>query len=147
MIDAGAWQPVEGAVPVAGAGPHRVRLRALDRAGNVSAERPVSFTLAPAPANQRLVWRGDALECDPGSPWSSGTVFTTAGRATARSATALPAAGSCLAPRTLGAASPAARCRERGGRERGGRPAGDVWPPTAAPALSLRASAPAAVRH
>jgi hypothetical protein len=76
LVDAGAWLPVERSAAVAGVGPHRVRLRALDHAGNVSAERLVSFTLAPVPANQRLTRRGDLLVCDPGSPWSAGTRFT-----------------------------------------------------------------------
>ena len=147
MVDAGAWQPVERAVAVAGAGPHRVRLHALDRAGNVSAERPVSFTLAPVPANQRLVWRGDALECDPGSPWSAGTRFTylwlldgaVVDGATGREF--MPGAedaGRRIACRALAA--------NEAGETAVDSPAVDVGPPSAAPAPAPLASVPAAAR-
>lgn len=76
LAAAPTWQRVTDAVAVTGAGLHRVRMRAVDRAGNVSAERLVSFTLAPVPANQRVVRRDGALECDPGAPWSAETTFT-----------------------------------------------------------------------
>ncbi|WP_394815717.1 OmpL47-type beta-barrel domain-containing protein, partial [Clavibacter michiganensis] len=43
--DAGAWQPYTTPVVVDQVGDHKIRYRALDKAGNVSAEKSVSFTV------------------------------------------------------------------------------------------------------
>ncbi|MCF1597134.1 OmpL47-type beta-barrel domain-containing protein [Streptomyces muensis] len=43
--DAGAWQPYTTPVVVDQVGDHRIRYRALDKAGNVSAEKSVAFTV------------------------------------------------------------------------------------------------------
>jgi plastocyanin len=43
--DAGAWQPYTGPVVVDRAGDHTIRYRALDKAGNVSAEKSAAFTV------------------------------------------------------------------------------------------------------
>ncbi|KMS75138.1 glycosyl hydrolase [Streptomyces viridochromogenes] len=45
--DTGAWQPYTTPVVVDQAGDHKVRYRALDKAGNVSAEKSVQFTVVP----------------------------------------------------------------------------------------------------
>ncbi|MFD3730236.1 OmpL47-type beta-barrel domain-containing protein [Streptomyces sp. NPDC058632] len=45
----GAWQAYGGPVMVHQAGTHTVRYRATDKAGNVSAEKSVGFTVVPAP--------------------------------------------------------------------------------------------------
>ncbi|QEU88808.1 OmpL47-type beta-barrel domain-containing protein [Streptomyces viridosporus] len=45
----GAWQPYTGPVMVHRTGTHTVRYRATDRAGNVSAEKSVEFTVVAAP--------------------------------------------------------------------------------------------------
>ncbi|MEU9355355.1 family 16 glycoside hydrolase [Streptomyces griseoloalbus] len=47
----GAWQPYTAPVVVDQVGTHTVRYRALDKAGNVSAERSVEFTVAPQPSD------------------------------------------------------------------------------------------------
>lgn len=43
--DAGAWQPYTTPVVVDQVGDHKIRYRALDKAGNVSAEKDVAFTV------------------------------------------------------------------------------------------------------
>ncbi|MET9969216.1 family 16 glycoside hydrolase [Streptomyces sp. NPDC006356] len=43
--DAGAWQPYTTPVVVDQVGDHKIRYRALDKAGNVSAEKSVAFTV------------------------------------------------------------------------------------------------------
>ncbi|MEH0518217.1 DUF1080 domain-containing protein [Streptomyces stelliscabiei] len=48
--DSGAWQPYSAPVMVHEAGTHTVRYRATDRAGNVAAEKNVSFTVVAPPA-------------------------------------------------------------------------------------------------
>ncbi|GAA3504811.1 DUF1080 domain-containing protein [Streptomyces prasinosporus] len=47
----GAWQPYTAPVVVDQVGTHAVRYRALDKAGNVSAERSVGFTVVPPPTD------------------------------------------------------------------------------------------------
>ncbi|MEV0692791.1 family 16 glycoside hydrolase [Streptomyces sp. NPDC050388] len=47
----GAWQPYTAPVVVDQVGTHTVRYRALDRAGNVSAERSVGFTVVAPPTD------------------------------------------------------------------------------------------------
>ncbi|MGW5971318.1 OmpL47-type beta-barrel domain-containing protein [Streptomyces sp. NPDC055186] len=47
----GAWQPYTAPVVVDQVGAHTVRYRALDRAGNVSAERSVGFTVVAPPTD------------------------------------------------------------------------------------------------
>ncbi|MFI0543744.1 OmpL47-type beta-barrel domain-containing protein [Streptomyces sp. WSLK1-3] len=49
--DTGAWQPYTAPVVVDQAGDHRVRYRAVDKAGNVSAEKSVAFTVVPPPSD------------------------------------------------------------------------------------------------
>ncbi|GAA1036182.1 hypothetical protein GCM10009557_46210 [Virgisporangium ochraceum] len=44
-LDAGAWTVYSGPIAVGTAGPHSVRYRATDNAGNVAAEKTVSFTV------------------------------------------------------------------------------------------------------
>ncbi|MGK5440362.1 OmpL47-type beta-barrel domain-containing protein [Micromonospora sp. URMC 105] len=44
-IDSGGWAPYPGPVRVGAPGPHTLRYRATDRAGNVSAEKTVTFTV------------------------------------------------------------------------------------------------------
>ncbi|MFI7407867.1 OmpL47-type beta-barrel domain-containing protein [Streptomyces sp. NPDC049627] len=48
-IGSGAWQPYTAPVMVHAAGTHTVRYRAADKAGNVSAEKSVQFTVVAAP--------------------------------------------------------------------------------------------------
>ncbi|MFI9825359.1 OmpL47-type beta-barrel domain-containing protein [Streptomyces sp. NPDC052013] len=45
--DDGAWQPYTAPVVIDQVGTHKVRYRALDKAGNVSAEKSVEFTVVP----------------------------------------------------------------------------------------------------
>ncbi|GLF98394.1 OmpL47-type beta-barrel domain-containing protein [Streptomyces yaizuensis] len=49
----GAWQPYTAPVAVARLGPHTVRYRATDRAGNASAAASVEFTVVATPAPDR----------------------------------------------------------------------------------------------
>ncbi|MEV5430464.1 family 16 glycoside hydrolase [Streptomyces sp. NPDC052701] len=49
--DAGAWQPYTAPVVVDRAGTHEIRYRALDKAGNVSAEKSVTFTVVAPPSD------------------------------------------------------------------------------------------------
>ncbi|WP_406440996.1 DUF1080 domain-containing protein [Streptomyces sp. NBC_01613] len=49
-IDSGAWQPYTAPVMVHQLGSHAVRYRATDKAGNVSAEKSVEFTVVAPPA-------------------------------------------------------------------------------------------------
>ncbi|MFI0512265.1 OmpL47-type beta-barrel domain-containing protein [Streptomyces sp. WSLK1-5] len=49
--DTGAWQPYTAPVVVDQAGNHTVRYRAVDKAGNVSAEKSVAFTVVPPPSD------------------------------------------------------------------------------------------------
>ncbi|MFJ8792574.1 OmpL47-type beta-barrel domain-containing protein [Streptomyces sp. NPDC102462] len=48
-IGTGAWQPYNGPVMVHQTGTHTVRYRATDKAGNVSADKSVEFTVVSAP--------------------------------------------------------------------------------------------------
>lgn len=49
--DTGAWQPYTTPVVVDRTGSHKVRHRALDKAGNVSAEKSVEFTVVAPPSD------------------------------------------------------------------------------------------------
>lgn len=49
--DTGAWQPYTAPVVVDQVGDHKVRYRALDRAGNVSAEKSAVFTVVARPSD------------------------------------------------------------------------------------------------
>ncbi|MFG2456484.1 OmpL47-type beta-barrel domain-containing protein [Streptomyces sp. NPDC048523] len=49
--DTGAWQPYTAPVVVDQVGSHTVRYRAVDNAGNVSAEKSVDFTVVPPPSD------------------------------------------------------------------------------------------------
>ncbi|MET7736139.1 family 16 glycoside hydrolase [Streptomyces sp. NPDC005402] len=49
--DAGAWQPYTAPVVVDQVGDHQVRYRAVDKAGNVSGEKSVAFTVVPPPSD------------------------------------------------------------------------------------------------
>ncbi|MCL8013600.1 family 16 glycoside hydrolase [Streptomyces sp. AS02] len=49
--DTGAWQPYTTPVVVDQVGDHRIRYRALDKAGNVSAEKSVAFTVVAPPTD------------------------------------------------------------------------------------------------
>ncbi|MFJ5776310.1 OmpL47-type beta-barrel domain-containing protein [Streptomyces sp. NPDC093094] len=49
--DAGAWQPYTTPVVVDQVGAHKVRYRALDKAGNMAAEKTAEFTVAAPPTN------------------------------------------------------------------------------------------------
>ncbi|MFJ6386097.1 OmpL47-type beta-barrel domain-containing protein [Streptomyces sp. NPDC091972] len=49
--DTGAWQPYTAPVVVDQVGDHTVRYRAVDKAGNVSAEKSVAFTVVPPPSD------------------------------------------------------------------------------------------------
>lgn len=49
--DTGAWQPYTAPVVVDQVGSHKVRYRAVDRAGNVAAEKSVGFTVVPPPSD------------------------------------------------------------------------------------------------
>jgi plastocyanin len=49
--DTGAWQPYTTPVVVDQVGSHRIRYRALDKAGNVSAEKSVEFTVVAPPSD------------------------------------------------------------------------------------------------
>ncbi|MDH6515249.1 plastocyanin [Streptomyces sp. SAI-135] len=49
--DTGAWQPYTAQVVVDQVGDHKVRYRAVDKAGNVSAEKSVTFTVVPPPSD------------------------------------------------------------------------------------------------
>ncbi|MFI9616404.1 OmpL47-type beta-barrel domain-containing protein [Streptomyces sp. NPDC052023] len=48
---AGAWQPYTAPVVVDQVGDHKVRYRAFDKAGNVSAEKSAEFTVVPPPTD------------------------------------------------------------------------------------------------
>jgi hypothetical protein len=89
-IDNGAWEPAAdgptAGFSVSGTGQHTVRVRAVDKAGNTTAEQVVGFTLQATPSNQRLTTTtdqplpgapgpGDTVKCDVGGPWSEGTTF------------------------------------------------------------------------
>ncbi|MFF7046886.1 OmpL47-type beta-barrel domain-containing protein [Streptomyces griseorubiginosus] len=49
--DTGAWQPYTAPVVVDQVGDHKVRYRAVDKAGNVSAEQSAAFTVVPPPSD------------------------------------------------------------------------------------------------
>ncbi|WP_329596757.1 DUF1080 domain-containing protein [Streptomyces pseudovenezuelae] len=49
--DTGAWQPYTAPVVVDQVGDHRVRYRAVDKAGNVSAEKSADFTVVAPPSD------------------------------------------------------------------------------------------------
>ncbi|MGP4086503.1 OmpL47-type beta-barrel domain-containing protein [Streptomyces sp. KR55] len=49
--DTGAWQPYTAPVVVDQVGSHKVRYRAFDKAGNVSAEKSVEFTVVAPPTD------------------------------------------------------------------------------------------------
>jgi len=49
-VDSGAWQPYTAPVMVHQLGAHTVRYRATDKAGNVSADKSVGFTVVAPPA-------------------------------------------------------------------------------------------------
>ncbi|MDH6547462.1 family 16 glycoside hydrolase [Streptomyces sp. SAI-041] len=49
--DTGTWQPYTAPVVVDQVGDHKVRYRAVDKAGNVSAEKSVTFTVVPPPSD------------------------------------------------------------------------------------------------
>ncbi|MGW0422381.1 OmpL47-type beta-barrel domain-containing protein [Streptomyces sp. NPDC003015] len=49
--DTGAWQPYTAPVVVDQVGSHTVRYRAVDKAGNVAAEKSVDFTVVPPPSD------------------------------------------------------------------------------------------------
>ncbi|MFI8067591.1 OmpL47-type beta-barrel domain-containing protein [Streptomyces sp. NPDC086033] len=49
--DAGAWQPYTAPVVFDQVGSHKVRYRAVDKAGNVSAEKSVDFTVVAPPSD------------------------------------------------------------------------------------------------
>ncbi|MFF4029228.1 OmpL47-type beta-barrel domain-containing protein [Streptomyces sviceus] len=49
--ETGAWQPYTAPVVVDQVGDHKVRYRAVDKAGNVSAERSVGFTVVAPPSD------------------------------------------------------------------------------------------------
>ncbi|WP_328432428.1 OmpL47-type beta-barrel domain-containing protein [Streptomyces sp. NBC_00453] len=49
--DTGAWQPYTAPVVVDQVGSHKVRYRALDKAGNVSAEKSAEFTVVAPPTD------------------------------------------------------------------------------------------------
>ncbi|WP_055524543.1 OmpL47-type beta-barrel domain-containing protein [Streptomyces graminilatus] len=49
-VNSGSWQPYTGPVMVHQIGAHSVRYRATDKAGNISAERSVTFTVVAQPA-------------------------------------------------------------------------------------------------
>jgi plastocyanin len=46
-LDTGAWTAYTAAVPVSAPGAHTLRYRATDKAGNVAAEKTVTFTVVP----------------------------------------------------------------------------------------------------
>lgn len=52
-LDSGAWQPYTTAVMVHQVGPHTVRYRAKDRAGNASAEKSESFAVVAPPTDDK----------------------------------------------------------------------------------------------
>lgn len=49
--DAGAWQPYTAPVVVDQVGDHKIRYRAFDKAGNVSAEKSAAFTVVSPPTD------------------------------------------------------------------------------------------------
>ncbi|MEU6257184.1 family 16 glycoside hydrolase [Streptomyces sp. NPDC047043] len=51
MGDDGAWQPYTAPIVVDQVGGHKVRYRAVDKAGNVSAEKSVEFTVVAPPSD------------------------------------------------------------------------------------------------
>ncbi|MGW5635338.1 OmpL47-type beta-barrel domain-containing protein [Streptomyces sp. NPDC003832] len=51
--ETGAWQPYTAPVVVDQVGDHRVRYRATDKAGNVAAEKSVTFTVVAPPTDDR----------------------------------------------------------------------------------------------
>nr|WP_210575319.1 family 16 glycoside hydrolase [Streptomyces sp. GESEQ-4] len=51
--DTGAWQPYTTPVVVDQVGSHKVRYRALDKAGNVAAEKSVQFTVVAPPTDDK----------------------------------------------------------------------------------------------
>lgn len=53
-VDSGSWQPYTGPVMVHLVGSHSVRYRATDKAGNVSAEKSVAFTVVAQPAEDTV---------------------------------------------------------------------------------------------
>ncbi|MFF7945347.1 OmpL47-type beta-barrel domain-containing protein [Streptomyces griseorubiginosus] len=52
--DTGAWQPYTAPVVVDQVGDHKVRYRAVDKAGNVSAEQSAAFTVVPPPSDDTV---------------------------------------------------------------------------------------------
>ncbi|MFD5596893.1 OmpL47-type beta-barrel domain-containing protein [Streptomyces griseorubiginosus] len=52
--DTGAWQPYTAPVVVDQVGDHTVRYRAVDKAGNVSAEQSAAFTVVPPPSDDTV---------------------------------------------------------------------------------------------
>ncbi|MFC8428642.1 OmpL47-type beta-barrel domain-containing protein [Streptomyces sp. NPDC057253] len=52
--DTGAWQPYTAPVVVDQVGEHKVRYRAVDKAGNVSAEQSAAFTVVPPPSDDTV---------------------------------------------------------------------------------------------
>jgi hypothetical protein len=90
-IDGGGWQKLadggDGAVEVDGPGMHTVSVRAVDAAGNTSAEQVSTFTIVAPPENDGIETTqdgplpgppgpGDEIKCNVGGPWSDGTTFT-----------------------------------------------------------------------
>ncbi|MFE9095711.1 OmpL47-type beta-barrel domain-containing protein [Streptomyces sp. NPDC007264] len=53
-VDSGSWQPYTAPVMVHQVGSHTVRYRATDKAGNVSADRSVAFTVVAPPAQDTV---------------------------------------------------------------------------------------------
>ncbi|MGY1496184.1 OmpL47-type beta-barrel domain-containing protein [Streptomyces sp. QTS52] len=53
-VNSGSWQPYSGPVMVHQVGGHSVRYRATDKAGNVSAEKSVAFTVVAQPAEDTV---------------------------------------------------------------------------------------------
>ncbi|MEU0026439.1 family 16 glycoside hydrolase [Streptomyces sp. NPDC006335] len=49
--DTGAWQPYTAPIVVDQVGDHKIRYRAVDKAGNVAAEKSVGFTVVPPPSD------------------------------------------------------------------------------------------------
>ncbi|MFF4055731.1 OmpL47-type beta-barrel domain-containing protein [Streptomyces sp. NPDC001668] len=52
--DTGAWQPYTAPVVIDQVGDHKVRYRAVDKAGNVSAEKSADFTVVPPPSDDTV---------------------------------------------------------------------------------------------
>lgn len=53
-VNSGSWQPYSGPVMVHQVGSHSVRYRATDKAGNVSPEKSVAFTVVAQPAEDTV---------------------------------------------------------------------------------------------